>query len=240
MPTRRKSAGRAIARPRHSHEDNRDAIRASDVPVGRATRARERTRRALLDAAQRVMGRNGVEGATIAMITEDADVAFGSFYNYFKSKEEIALAVFSERIEQIAKVTDSIRQSVADPALRISYVQHLLMREARSDPLWGWFLVRAGASLDAVRRTFHDRAMRTLFEGAERGRFSFGSVEVVITITIASLYAVVRGMLEERLPQDAATSTVESLLRMYGIAPREAAKLARAPILSPLPAPVTS
>ena len=186
------------------------------------------------------MGRVGVEGATIAMITEDADVAFGSFYNYFKSKEEVALAVFTERIEQIAKVTDSIREAVADPALRISYVQHLLMREARSDPLWGWFLVRAGTSLDAIRRTFHDRAMKTLLEGSQLGRFTFASVEVVITITIASLYAVVRAMLEERIPEDSATSTVELLLRMYGIPAEEAAALARVPILSALPTPVAS
>jgi AcrR family transcriptional regulator len=194
----------------------------------------------LLDAAQRVMGRVGVEGATIAMITEDADVAFGSFYNYFKSKEEVALAVFTERIEQIAKVTDSIREAVTDPALRISYVQHLLMREARSDPLWGWFLVRAGTSLDAIRRTFHDRAMKTLLEGSQLGRFTFASAEVVITITIASLYAVVRAMLEERIPEDSATSTVELLLRMYGIPAEEAAALARVPILSALPTPVAS
>jgi AcrR family transcriptional regulator len=186
------------------------------------------------------MGRTGVEGATIAMITEDADVAFGSFYNYFKSKEEVALAVFTERIEQIAKVTDSIREMVPDPALRISYVQHLLMREARSDPLWGWFLVRAGTTLDDIRQTFHDRAMKTLLEGLQLGRFTFGCVEVVITITIASLFAVVRATLEERVPQDAATSTVELLLRMYGISAQEAAALARTPTVSALPAPATS
>jgi AcrR family transcriptional regulator len=174
------------------------------------------------------------------MITENADVGFGSFYNHFKSKEEVALAVFTERIEQIAKVTDSIRQTVADPALRISYIQHLLMREARSDPLWGWFLVRAGSTLAEIQRTFHDRAMKTLLEGLQLRRFTFGSAEVVITITIAALFAVVRGMLEQRLPQDAATSTVELLLRMYGISTEEAARLARVPTLSELTPPTSA
>ncbi|MDB5875045.1 MAG: transcriptional regulator, TetR family [Ramlibacter sp.] len=203
---------------------------AGAPPANRALRGRERTRRKLLEAAQGVMSRTGVEGATIAQIAEEADVAFGSFYNHFKSKEEIALTVFSERIERLGGLLDSVRHSVADPAMRVSIVQRTMLREARSDPIWGWFLIRAGSTLEQIHRTFHDRAMLTLVEGLALRRFNFRSAETVLTITISALFGVVRGMLEGTIPHEADSDVVEMLLRMYGVDPVEAAQLARAPI----------
>ncbi|MBN8933022.1 MAG: helix-turn-helix transcriptional regulator, partial [Rhizobium pusense] len=55
----------------------------------RNDRRRARTRRALLDAARRVIGRQGVENVTIQEITDEADVGFGSFYNHFATKEDL-------------------------------------------------------------------------------------------------------------------------------------------------------
>lgn len=49
----------------------------------------EQTRRKILDAAKREIGRRGFAEASIATITTEAGVAQGTFYIYFRSKEEV-------------------------------------------------------------------------------------------------------------------------------------------------------
>jgi len=47
------------------------------------------TARAILQAAEKVFGQYGFNGATISEITREADVAQGTFYVYFKTKREL-------------------------------------------------------------------------------------------------------------------------------------------------------
>ncbi|MFD1696274.1 TetR/AcrR family transcriptional regulator [Roseibium aestuarii] len=49
----------------------------------------EATRKAILTAAERVIGARGFNDASIGHITSEAGVAQGTFYIYFKSKDEV-------------------------------------------------------------------------------------------------------------------------------------------------------
>ena len=49
----------------------------------------ELTRQKILDAAEREIGRKGFAEASISTITAEADVAQGTFYLYFRSKEDV-------------------------------------------------------------------------------------------------------------------------------------------------------
>ncbi len=60
-----------------------------------------RTRSALVAAARVVFARDGYVDARIADISTEADVAAGSFYTYFTSKQEIFGAVFDEVQEEM-------------------------------------------------------------------------------------------------------------------------------------------
>jgi len=51
----------------------------------------------ILDAAIKVFGEKGFEGASVADIAEAAKIGKGTVYLYFKSKEEIFSAILSER-----------------------------------------------------------------------------------------------------------------------------------------------
>ncbi|WP_067340017.1 TetR/AcrR family transcriptional regulator [Stappia indica] len=58
------------------------------------------TRRAILEAAERVIGRQGFNEASIGSITREAGVAQGTFYIYFASKDE----VFSELVAEMGRM----------------------------------------------------------------------------------------------------------------------------------------
>ena len=60
-----------------------------DEQQGRGTRKRARTRVELMRAARQVFAKRGYHDASIAEITELADVGVGTFYLHFRDKDEI-------------------------------------------------------------------------------------------------------------------------------------------------------
>src|SRR5450631_2139610 len=59
----------------------------------RNERRKARTLAALLASARHLFGAQGAEATTIAEIAEGADIAIGSFYNYFRTKEDLLAAL---------------------------------------------------------------------------------------------------------------------------------------------------
>jgi AcrR family transcriptional regulator len=64
-------------------------LNASDAARREPGEKGARTRRRLLDAAERVFAELGYHDASIVKITEAAGVAQGTFYLYFTGKQEI-------------------------------------------------------------------------------------------------------------------------------------------------------
>lgn len=66
----------------------------------------EATRKAILAASERVIGSRGFNDASIGLITREAGVAQGTFYIYFKSKDD----VFSELVLEMGR---SVRHALS-------------------------------------------------------------------------------------------------------------------------------
>lgn len=72
---------------------------------------RQRTRAALMDAAQQVFSEHGLAGATIDQVTQAAGFTRGAFYSNFASKEELMLAAMDrERQRATAAMSGFIEQ----------------------------------------------------------------------------------------------------------------------------------
>jgi AcrR family transcriptional regulator len=69
----------------------------------------ERTRRRLLEAAEVVFGEHGYHAASIVKITEQAGVAQGTFYLYFRTKAQI----FEELVDDL---NGRVRRAMAESA----------------------------------------------------------------------------------------------------------------------------
>jgi len=54
-------------------------------------------RKAILDAAVKVFAKKGYYGCRVSDIAEEAGVAYGLVYHYFKSKEQVLNSIFGER-----------------------------------------------------------------------------------------------------------------------------------------------
>ena len=65
----------------------------NESSAGKRERSKAANRQAILDAARRVFGQLGYEAASVRDVIRGTDLASGTFYNYFKSKEELLEAL---------------------------------------------------------------------------------------------------------------------------------------------------
>ena len=68
-------------------------------------RQKKQTRILLQQTAPHLFQKQGYEQTTILQITNEAGVAKGTFFNYFRTKEEVLQSVFFSRIESICQKT---------------------------------------------------------------------------------------------------------------------------------------
>jgi AcrR family transcriptional regulator len=73
-------------------------------PPGRRERKKLATRQALQDAALRLVADRGLEQVTVEDISEAADVATRTFFNYFSSKEEALLGDAPEKVATVHRL----------------------------------------------------------------------------------------------------------------------------------------
>jgi len=82
--------------------------------TGKRARAKEVNRQAILDAARRVFARLGFEAATVRDIIRETDLAAGTFYNYFRSKEEVCEALAEESTARFRPLLAEVRERAPD------------------------------------------------------------------------------------------------------------------------------
>lgn len=91
--------------------------------------SREDKRRRIIDAAVEVFADKGFFGARVSEIAEVAGVADGTIYLYFKSKDEILISLFRERMNEILHRFIEILAETEDPEqkLRRYITEHLAL-----------------------------------------------------------------------------------------------------------------
>ena len=88
--------------------------------AARQTLAAQRSRQ-LLDAAARLMEREGSEAVTMQALAAEAGVSVGLIYRYFGGKDEILLAVITQVLDAFAsEVPAAIEQAGEDPVRRLA------------------------------------------------------------------------------------------------------------------------
>src|SRR4249919_1481712 len=64
---------------------------------------KERTKERILKAALELFREKGLDGTTTRQISQKAGIAEGTLFNYFKTKEDLALYFFQKETEDLIK-----------------------------------------------------------------------------------------------------------------------------------------
>jgi AcrR family transcriptional regulator len=100
-------------------------------PIGKREKTKAANRQAILDAARAVFAQLGYEAATVRDIIRGTDLASGTFYNYFKSKEEVYEALADDgarRFRPILRMSRENAKSFQDylHSAFVAYFQFIL------------------------------------------------------------------------------------------------------------------
>ena len=98
------------AKKRQTSKAKPRSSKATARPVGRRAQNKEAIRRRIVTAALSLFQSKGFEATTTKAIARKAGIAEGTVFNYFKTKEDIALHFFELEVDQaIASVRSNSR-----------------------------------------------------------------------------------------------------------------------------------
>jgi len=84
------------------------------LPVGKREQTKVQNRQAILRAAREVFAELGYEAVTVRDIIRRTGLAAGTFYNYYRSKEEVFSALAEEGARRFAPILKASREGAAD------------------------------------------------------------------------------------------------------------------------------
>ena len=136
-------------------------------------------RRQILDAAIRVFARQGFHSTRVSDIADEAGVAYGLVYHYFKSKDEVLNELFSERWSLLLAAIGEADQEGASPRAKLEAVAGFIVDSYRHDPeLMKVIIVEVTRAANSFGRTHlpeirraYDSIARIVAEGQEAGVF---------------------------------------------------------------------
>jgi AcrR family transcriptional regulator len=91
-------------------------------------------RRQILDAAIRVLARQGYHGTRVSDIADEAGVAYGLVYHYFKSKDQVLNELFTERWSLLLAAIEEADREQETPRDKLAAVATFIIDSYRYDP----------------------------------------------------------------------------------------------------------
>ena len=202
-----------------------------ELQVNRLERRKQRTRAALIRAAQMLIA-EGRLNVPVLEITQAADVGMGSFYNHFDSKEQLFEAAVADVLDRHGAVLDHLTSGLEDPAAVFACSFRLSGRFFRERPQESRILLTNWGALLSSDKGLAPRALRDIKSAVAAGRFTVDDPDLALAVAGGALMGL--GHLLQSQPQrDAGTTSdaaTESVLRLFGMSADDAREVCAMPL----------
>ena len=150
----------------------------------------QKTRARLVDVARQLFAKKGVEETTMNDIAMASGKGRRTLYTYFKSKEQIYLAVVESELEMLsAQMEEAAERPIAPDekimGLIMTHLDAIKMVVYRNGTLRAGFF-RNIWKVEAVRKVFDHKEIllfrKVLQDGKEKGYFDVDNVEITADI----------------------------------------------------------
>lgn len=170
----------------------------ASVTKAKSTRADRRTirnRKALLNAAEKLIAEKGFERVTIDEITETADLAKGTFYNYFDDKNQIAKELAVSIRQEIEAEVGVAQTGIDDPAARLAAGICVFVRIAGTAPTRGAVVAQMYGQWLRAESAGNLGLRKDLQNGYRVGRFSTADLPSAVVMIVGVVQAgIIRGL----------------------------------------------
>lgn len=129
----------------------------------------ERRRQQTHDALNDLVVSEGLSGATVAAVAARADVAIGTFYNHFDSRDEAIAELATRLAESIDGVVDILLESGGPIATALDQLAAGFLHKLHAEPDWARFMVEVGRTPAWPKAEMAASLGRLVAAGRERG-----------------------------------------------------------------------
>jgi AcrR family transcriptional regulator len=204
---------------------------------GRRERRKLATRDALLDAARSLLVSRSMDALGVDEIVERADVARGTFYNYFADKDALERELASQSRARIEGEIARVNEGVSDAAERIARAFLSVLHLGISAPQQATAMMRLFPRATDPAAPINSGVRRDAAEGMTQGRIVATSEDAVVACVMGVFTAGVNRALD--LPagrvREFAQGLGTILLHGLGLKRAEAERIMRAAIEAILP-----
>jgi TetR/AcrR family transcriptional regulator, fatty acid metabolism regulator protein len=169
--------------------------------------AGEEKRRQLLDAAVRVFARKGFHASRVGDIAEEAGVAHGLLYHYFRSKNDVLEAVFHDNWSILLARIGSVEETDEPAADQLRHIAAIVLRTWLHLPDVVRVVIQEfGRSPELAERIGElaqpiEAIQRVITRGVERGEFRADiDPQIAATVVYGSIDELLTGWVLGRLP----------------------------------------
>lgn len=167
----------------------------------------------LLESALVVCAQKAPEAPLIGDVIQHAGVSRGSFYNYFKTYEELLEAVAVQVGNDLVRIVDPAVCRHADPIVRLALALRLLLHSMQRAPVLAAFIARLGWSDDHRLPEGIQSATRDILEGMRTGVLTVTSFRVALDVFLGTFFGAANTLVRERVPHSYAEEISACILR---------------------------
>lgn len=193
-------------------------------------RKRDRTRDKLLMAAQELLLEGGFAALGIQQLTERAEVALGTIYNYFATREEVADAVVDMMLSAFLQSMKEITAGLTDPAEIVSASIRQTLNWMQPNCEFGRLLFLSGLPLTRYAYSVRQGFMQDMQIGIDAGRFSVANQAIIASMVAGGVMAVLLDLFLGQVAPAAIEEVAEHALVMLGLDAGEARRIANLPL----------
>jgi len=201
---------------------------ADTAPRSRGHRKRAKTRSQLVAAGLRVLAEKG-DTLSVSDVTAAADVANGTFYNYFPDREALLDTIAEQLVLNLAEAAAG--EPNDDPAMRFAVASGRVLRRASEDRIWGRVVLRL-LNRPRVHQNVDRYLREDLAAGFATGRFDTGSDDATVDQVLGLLVMTIRRIVQGGAAEDVPARALERGLRALGIDAGEAREIAAAALVA--------
>ena len=183
-----------------------------------------KTRAKLVDVARQLFAKKGVDDTTMNDIAVASKKGRRTLYTYFKSKEDIYMAVVESELEMLSDAMEQVAKKDITPDEKIlklieTHLDSIKMVVYRNGTLRAGFF-RNVWRVEAVRKNFDAKEIKlfkqVLAEGKDKGIFDIDNVDIIADIVHYCIKGIevpyIRGQIAEELDDEAGWAYVAKIV----------------------------
>ncbi|MFC3612816.1 TetR/AcrR family transcriptional regulator [Lutimaribacter marinistellae] len=192
-----------------------------------AAARRAKMRERLIESAVLVFAEKGVDASVIDDVIATAGVSRGTFYNYFRSNQELLSAAGDQLGDELVEIIEHKVSTLPDPAERLATGIRLFIETARRYPLLGRFTARAGLESGGPGNLIYDYLPVHIRQGIAQGRFINMPMTVALDLIRGTAVITVYRLSIGNGDETDADESVAAILRGLGLSPADAQELVK-------------